>query len=823
MFDRFSQNARKSMQLARNESHARKHDAIGSEHLLIGLFREDQGIAAAVLRQAGVTEKGLDECLSSMVTPSDKPPAPGKLPFTLRVKKAMEKAVTQAEELRHNYIGPEHLMLGLLADPDNTAVQILVKLGVNLEMIKQELLEHMGEATSVKTELVEDVKEDEEESTSAPKKAAEKSGSKKALLQFGRDLTLLAKEGKLDPVIGRDSEIEAVLMVLARRTKNNPLLLGEPGVGKTAIAEGIALCIANGEAPKPILDHKVIALDLAAMVAGTKYRGQFEERIKAVMAEASKEKVILFIDEIHCLVGAGAAEGAIDAANVLKPALSRGEIKCIGATTLDEYKKLFEKDGALNRRFQKIMVDPPSKEATLNILRGLQSRYEEHHKIKYSDDALKAAVDLSDRYITARHFPDKAIDVIDEAGARMVLETFYPKELKDAERDVSAAHKKLQDATGRAATENLDEIKEEVAELVKYVERIKARLKRDAKKQLVPTVDRAIVAATVAKMTKVPVEGLTTDESLKLLSLENSLNDIVIGQNDAKSVLAKALRRTRAGLGDPKKPTGSFLFLGPTGVGKTLLVKAMARIMFGSEDCLVTLDMSEYMEQHSVSKLIGAPPGYVGFEEGGQLTERIRQQPYAIVLFDEIEKAHKDVFNTLLQILEEGKLTDSNGRVVSFKNCIIILTSNIGSDLIKSKAPLGFGASKESTDDIIKGQLENELSNHFRPEFLNRLDATITFKQLTKEELIQVLHLEMKKVLGRLDITGRKVTLTTAAQEFLLDKGYNPEMGARPLRRAIESHVQDLLAEEILRGNFPENTTAMLTKDETSEKLILCD
>jgi len=821
MFDRFTTSARKVMQLARNTSYVLKHDYIGTEQILNGLLKEDQGIAASVLRQAGVTEKALEDCIVSMVTPSDKPPAPGKLPFTTRTKKALEKAVTQAEELRHNYISTEHILLGLLADPDSTAIQILVKLGVNLDTLKQELLEHMGETTNVRAELVEEIKEEEE--TSSGKKAVDKAGSKKALLQFGRDLTLLAKEGKLDPVIGRDSEIESVLMILARRTKNNPLLLGEPGVGKTAIAEGIALSIASGEAPKTILDYRVIALDLSAMVAGTKYRGQFEERIKAVMQEASKEKVILFIDEIHCLIGAGAAEGAIDASNVLKPALSRGEIKCIGATTLDEYKKQFEKDGALNRRFQKIIVEPPSKDATLNILRGLQSKYEEHHKIKYSDDALKAAVDLSDRYITARYFPDKAIDVIDEAGARMVLETFYPRELKDAERDVAAVQKKLRDAAPRQNPEVLSEINQELAELEKYVERIKARIKREAKKQIVPTVDRAIIAATVAKMTKVPVEGLTTDESLKLLSLENSLNDIVIGQSDAKVALAKALRRTRAGLSDPSRPMGSFLFLGPTGVGKTLLVKAMARILFGSEEALITLDMSEYMEQHSVSRLIGPPPGYVGFEEGGQLTEAVRRQPYAIVLFDEIEKAHSDVFNTLLQILEEGKLTDSNGRIVNFKNTIIVLTSNIGSDVIKSKSPLGFGNSSESNDEMIKSQLEGELNRHFRPEFLNRLDAAITFKQLTKEELIKVLHLEMNKVLGRLNLTGRKATLAPSAEEFLLAKGYNPEMGARPLRRAVETYVQDLLAEEILRGNFQENTTVMVGKDENKEALVLCN
>jgi len=821
MFDRFTTSARKVMQLARNTSYVLKHDYIGTEQILNGLLKEDQGIAASVLRQAGVTEKALEDCIVSMVTPSDKPPAPGKLPFTTRTKKALEKAVTQAEELRHNYISTEHILLGLLADPDSTAIQILVKLGVNLDTLKQELLEHMGETTNVRAELVEEIKEEEE--TSSGKKAVDKAGSKKALLQFGRDLTLLAKEGKLDPVIGRDSEIESVLMILARRTKNNPLLLGEPGVGKTAIAEGIALSIASGEAPKTILDYRVIALDLSAMVAGTKYRGQFEERIKAVMQEASKEKVILFIDEIHCLIGAGAAEGAIDASNVLKPALSRGEIKCIGATTLDEYKKQFEKDGALNRRFQKIIVEPPSKDATLNILRGLQSKYEEHHKIKYSDDALKAAVDLSDRYITARYFPDKAIDVIDEAGARMVLETFYPRELKDAERDVAAVQKKLRDAAPRQNPEVLAEINQELAELEKYVERIKARIKREAKKQIVPTVDRAIIAATVAKMTKVPVEGLTTDESLKLLSLENSLNDIVIGQSDAKVALAKALRRTRAGLSDPSRPMGSFLFLGPTGVGKTLLVKAMARILFGSEEALITLDMSEYMEQHSVSRLIGPPPGYVGFEEGGQLTEAVRRQPYAIVLFDEIEKAHSDVFNTLLQILEEGKLTDSNGRIVNFKNTIIVLTSNIGSDVIKSKSPLGFGNSSESNDEMIKSQLEGELNRHFRPEFLNRLDAAITFKQLTKEELIKVLHLEMNKVLGRLNLTGRKATLAPSAEEFLLAKGYNPEMGARPLRRAVETYVQDLLAEEILRGNFQENTTVMVGKDENKEALVLCN
>lgn len=805
------------MRLARIESHGLSSECVGTEHILIGLRVEDSGFAAGSLRQAGVAAGDLRNIVIKGGRKVESPPPIGRIPFSDLAKKALEMAFAEAEEMRHNYIGTEHLLLGILDDVENNASKILVQLGYDIELIKQELYEIVGEAVVQSR----DEEEEEEEVVSGSSTKQQKGrGSKKALAQFGRDLTKLAAENKLDPVIGREDEIERINLILARRTKNNPLLLGEPGVGKTAIIEGIAQRIASGDCPESILKHRLIALDLTAMVAGTKYRGQFEERIKAVIKEAMNEDIILFIDEMHTLVGAGAAEGAIDAANVLKPALSRGEIKCIGATTLDEYRKYLEKDKALARRFQKVVIEPPSRDDTVRILKGLQSRYEKHHRVKYHPDAIVAAVDLADRYITTRFLPDKAIDVIDEAGARKVLELYRPKELLESEARLGVLKISQKEAIASQDFETAASYRDDIVTLSDQINRLRIRWKKLRSNRENVFVSKELIAYTVAKITGIPVDSITTSESDRLLALESELDKMVIGQKAAKEILAKSLRRTRAGLGDPKRPIGCFLFLGPTGVGKTLLVKAMAKSIFGDVDSLISLDMSEYMEKHNVSRLVGAPPGYVGYEEGGQLTEAVRRKPYSIVLFDEIEKAHSEIYNTLLQIMEEGKLTDSMGRVVDFRHCIIVLTSNVGSDAIKNKAPLGFGGSS-TTDEEIEKQLELELTKTFKPEFLNRLDAKVIFKQLTKEELNEVLNLELNKVAGRLEAQKREFELTKEAREFLLDKGWHPEFGARPLRRAVERYVENLFAEEILKGNFEENTAIMVDKVGDEENLYL--
>lgn len=812
MFDRFTIPARRVMKLARDECHASRHGFIGTEHILVGLIKEDQGIAAAVLRQQGAD---LKKVRAQIKIDQVDTPAPGIIPFTPRAKQSLEAAIDEAVQMRHNYVGPEHLLLGLINDEDSAAVQILFSLNIDIDVIRNETYELTGESP-VTTE-VEDKQETEASSSSSAKKRDNKKKSKRALVQFGRDLTELAEQKKLDPVIGRKDEIERVMLILARRTKNNPVLLGEPGVGKTAIVEGIAQQIIEGKAPESLHEHKIIALDLAAMVAGTKYRGQFEERIKAVIQEATETKVVLFIDEIHTLVGAGGAEGAIDAANVLKPALSRGEVRCIGATTLDEYSKTLEKDGAMERRFQKVVVEPPSKTESEQILYGLLSKYEEHHKVSYSNEAIEAAVHLSDRYINNRFLPDKAIDVIDEAGARLVMDNYRPSHLRDAEKDLESLQRSKEEAVASQKFEYAAEIRDKIAGLETAI--LELEHQWENREKTVPTVDKELIAITVAKMTGIPVASLSTSETDKLLKLEQTLNSYVIGQSKAKLAVAKALRKTRAGLGNPNRPVGCFLFLGPTGVGKTLLVKALAKELLDTEDSLISLDMSEYMEKHSVSRLVGAPPGYVGFDEGGQLTEAVRRKPYSIVLFDEIEKAHADVYNMLLQIMEEGHLTDSNGRKVNFKNTIIVMTSNVGSSAIQNKSPLGFGGTGESNESIIEKQIEEDLNKTFKPEFLNRLDDKIIFGQLNKEELYEVLDLELSKVQKRLEERSIKLTLTQEARDFLLKEGWNPDFGARPLRRAVATHIEDLLAEEILRGTIKPDSEVQL--DLRNEKLVI--
>lgn len=812
MFDRFTIAARKVLRLARNECAQFKHGFIGTEHFLLGLLKEDKSIAAAVLRNMGVA---YDKVVEEIEIESSNTPPVGIIPFTKRAKQSLEAAVEEAAHLRHNYIGPEHILLGLLDDEKGAAVQILIKLNADIDDVRADVLELVTESIPLE--------EEEEEKTvqAAPKRKAKGKKNKSALEQFGRDLTKYAEEGKLDPVIGRKDEIERVLLVLARRNKNNPILLGEPGVGKTAIVEGIAQQIVDGKAPEMLNGYKLIALDLAAMVAGTKYRGQFEDRIKAVMAEATKEKVVLFIDEIHTLVGAGGAEGAIDAANVLKPALSRGEIRCIGATTLDEYRKSLEKDGALARRFQKVIIDPPTPEQTERIISGVISKYEKHHKVKYSRDALKAAVALAERYITSRFLPDKALDVVDEAGARVVLEKHRPKKLSDAEMELELLCKSKDDAVANQEFEEAAALRDKIEKLETMISDLHKTWKREKKK--IPTVSKTLIAKTISKMTGIPVENLSASEAEKLLALEEHLSEIVIGQDKAKRQLSKSLRKTRAGLGDPKRPMGCYLFVGPTGVGKTLLAKAMAKIVFDSEDALITLDMSEYSEKINVSRLVGAAPGYVGYDEGGQLTEAVRRKPYSIVLFDEIEKAHPEVFNILLQIMEEGQITDSQGRKVSFKNTIVILTSNVGSSAILNKSSLGFGIGSETSEEMIERQIKDDLNKTFKPEFLNRLDAKVIFTQLTREELYKVLDLELDKVKKRLAAKTWKLDLTQSAKDFLLDKGYNPEYGARPLRRAVGTYVEDFLAEAILKGSFITEQVILLDKDPEEDSLKLAE
>jgi len=812
MFDRFTDRARKVMGLARQEAQRFNHQYIGTEHILLGLIQEGSGVAANVLRNLDVDPDKIRVEVEKIVQDGPTMVTMGQLPFTPRAKKVLELASEEATNLRHNYIGTEHLLLGLIRENEGVAAQVLMNLGLKLEDVREEVLELLGADMS------------NSDSTPGGGEKPSKKSKTPALDAFGRDLTELAREGKLDPVIGRKDEIERVTMILSRRTKNNPVLLGEPGVGKTAIVEGLAQDIIKGNVPEILRDKRIVVLDLAMMVAGTKYRGQFEERIKAVMTEVRRVKnVVLFIDELHTLVGAGGAEGAIDASNVLKPALSRGEVQCIGATTLDEYRKYIEKDGALARRFQSITVDPPSKEEAVEILKGLRDKYEAHHRVQYTDEALEAAVEMSSRYISDRFLPDKAIDVIDEAGARLRMKSMRtPPDLKDLEEDVKKLEKEKEEAVAGQDFERAASLRDKADKLKKKREQIK-REWREATRESGGIVDENMIAETVSKMTGVPLTRLEKGEAERLLQMEEELHKMVVAQHEAITTIARAVRRSRSGLKDPLRPMGSFLFLGPTGVGKTLLAKALARFMFDSEEALIQIDMSEYMEKHNVSRLVGAPPGYVGFEEGGQLTEKIRRRPYAVVLFDEIEKAHHDVFNMLLQIMEEGKLTDSFGRHVDFRNVILIMTSNIGSDIVKNKTTMGFipstGDSDERSYQQMKQQIMQELEKEFRPEFLNRLDDIVIFRQLTEKDLREIVKLEIGKVEKRLADKEISMELTEDAVDFLIEKGSDHEYGARPLRRAIEQRLEDPLSEEILRGAFEGKNHVVVEVDRDAEQL----
>jgi ATP-dependent Clp protease ATP-binding subunit ClpC len=818
MYERFTDRARKVMQLANQEAQRFNHEYIGTEHILLGLVKEGSGVAANVLKNLDIDLRKIRLEVEKLVQSGPDMVTMGKLPQTPRAKKVIEYSIEEARNLNHNYVGTEHLLLGLLREQEGVAAQVLMNLGLKLEDVREEVLNLLGHNM------------DSGESSGGGgggERTANKGKSKTpALDSFGRDLTELARQGKLDPVIGRQNEIERVIQVLSRRTKNNPVLLGEAGVGKTAIVEGLAQLVVDSNVPELLRDKRIVVLDLAMMVAGTKYRGQFEERIKAVMNEVRRARnTILFIDELHTLVGAGGAEGAIDASNVLKPALARGEIQCIGATTLDEYRKYIEKDAALARRFQEIIVNPPTKDETTEILRGLRDRYEAHHRVQIKDEALNAAVELSDRYISGRCLPDKAIDVIDESGARVRLKAMTrPPDLKELDAQIEQLNQEKEAAVAEQDFEKAAHLRDQADKHKKKKEQITKEW-REKSKEIDGVVDEEVIREVVSKMTGVPLKRIDTDETQRLLRMEDELHKMVISQHEAITRIAKAVRKSRAGLKDPKRPIGSFIFAGPTGVGKTLLAKQLAKFMFGDENALVQIDMSEYMEKHNVSRLVGAPPGYIGYEEGGQLTEKIRRRPYSVVLLDEIEKAHPDVWNMLLQIMEEGRLTDNVGRMIDFKNTIMIMTTNIGAEQITGRDPFGFQKKDDNSNyEKMKAMLKQEMERNFRPEFLNRLDDIIVFRSLNKEDMRAILTIELDKVSKRLKEKHLTLVLTDEAREVLIEKGYSPEFGARPLRRAIENNLEDPLSEMLLNGTFQGKDTLTVRVVETDgEKKITFD
>jgi len=821
MYERFTDRARKVMQLANQEAQRFNHEYIGTEHVLLGLIKEGSGVAANVLKNLDIDLRKIRMEVEKLVQSGPDMVTMGKLPQTPRAKKVIEYSMEEARNLNHNYVGTEHILLGLLREQEGVAAQVLMNLGLKLEDVREEVLNLLGHG----------MEEGGERSGMGGRQMAgaggggessPKSGKSKtpALDSFGRDLTELARQGKLDPVIGREKEIERAIQILCRRTKNNPVLLGEAGVGKTAIIEGFAQRVVNGNVPELLADRRIVVLDLAMMVAGTKYRGQFEERIKAVMNEVRRAKnTILFIDELHTLVGAGGAEGAIDASNVLKPALARGEIQCIGATTLDEYRKYIEKDSALDRRFQIIMVEPANKAEAVEILKGLRDRYESHHRVSISDEALEASVELSSRYITGRALPDKAIDVIDEAGARVRLKAMTkPPDLKEIDDEVERLIKEKEEAVANQDFEKAASLRDQ-ADKLKKKKQAMTKDWREKSREADGVVDEEVVAEVVSKMTGIPLTRMSTEDQARLMGMEDELHKRVIGQDTAIKSVSKAVRRSRSGLKDPKRPIGSFVFAGPTGVGKTLLAKALAEFMFGDADALIQIDMSEYMEKHNVSRLIGAPPGYVGFEEGGQLTEKIRRRPYAVVLLDEIEKSHPDVFNMLLQVMEEGRLTDSFGRNVDFRNTILIMTTNAGAEAIKNESSFGFQApDNDASYDSMKSRVNERIEKVFRPEFLNRLDDVIVFHHLTVDNLKQVIDIELEKVRERLQERGLQLELTDNAKKFLIKKGSDTDFGARPLRRALENFIEDPVSEELLKGEFQGKDTIQVDCKEVAGK-----
>ena len=809
MFERFTERARQVVVLAQEEARTLKHNYIGTEHILLGLLREEEGLAARVLESLDITVERVRAQVVRIVGSGEEVTS-GQIPFTPRAKKVLELALREALSLGHNYIGTEHILLGLVRENEGVAARILLDFDADSEKIRNEVIRMLSGPGG---------RRQGSGSGSGGAQAASGSGegkkSSKLLDQFGRNLTKLAADGKLDPVVGRETEIERIMQILSRRTKNNPVLIGEPGVGKTAVVEGLAQRITNADVPELLKGKQIYTLDLAALVAGSKYRGEFEERLKKVMKEITQRgDIILFIDELHNLVGAGAAEGAIDAASILKPALARGELQTIGATTLDEYRKYLERDSALERRFQQIRVDQPSIEETVQILEGLRDRYEQHHKIEITDEALRAASELADRYIADRQLPDKAIDLIDEAASRMRIKSMTaPPVYRDLEEKIETARREKE-----AAIENQEF---EKAAALRDDERTLTQEKRDLEDQWRsgegdgprPAIGEEEIADIVSMWTGIPVFKLTEAETAKLMRMEEELHKRVIGQHAAVEVISKAIRRSRAGLKDPKRPTGSFVFLGPSGVGKTELARTLAEFLFGDEDSMVRIDMSEYMEKHAVSRLVGSPPGYIGYDEGGQLTEAVRRKPYCVLLLDEIEKAHPDVFNILLQILEDGRLTDSQGRTVDFRHAIVIMTSNIGAQEIARNTPLGFAVSEDETGityEDMKTRIMGELKKVFRPEFLNRIDDVIVFHKLQKDEIKTIVELLLRRIRESMAERELQLDLTEEAKDFLVDKGWDPSMGARPLRRAIQRYIEDPLADFVLRSELPPGATVVV-------------
>lgn len=791
-FGNFTPRAQRVIQLARKEADTFNHPYVGTEHLLLGLIALGEGVAVNVLERMGVSLERVRLEVEKSVGHGPETKTVGNVPFTPRSKKVLQLALAEAQALNHTYVGTEHILLGLLREGEGVAAQVLRNMEVDIETARMEIMRELDPNFDL-----------EEEPAEVPEKAKPAAEQKTpALNTFGRDLTELAKKGELDPVIGRQDELERVIQILCRRNKNNPVLLGEAGVGKTAVVEGLASVIASGDVPEIMRSKKVITLDMALMIAGTKYRGQFEERIKAVMDEIKRARnIILFIDELHTIVGAGSAEGAMDASNIIKPALSRGELQCVGATTLNEYRKYIEKDSALERRFQPVRIDEPSVDDTIQILKGIRLKYEEHHNAIYDSEALEAAARLTDRYISGRFLPDKAIDAIDEAGARVrILCSTRSPDLRDKEAEIEVIREKKESAIRDQKFEEAARMRDqERVEREKLDVIVKAWNEENSKKKLHVTEDD--IMAVVSRMSGVPLKQMDGKELTRLLKMEEELEQTVVGQSHAVEAVARALRRSRADLKDPRRPIGSFIFLGPTGVGKTLLAKALAEFMFSDSDALIQVDMSEYMEKFTVSRLVGSPPGYVGHEEGGQLTEKVRRRPYSVVLFDEVEKAHPDVMHMLLQILEEGRLTDSVGRKIDFRNTIIILTSNLGFDTSKKGAGLGFGGSSETLDyERLKAQMLDDAKKAFKPEFLNRLDDIVVFRKLLRSDVSRILDIELRKVTSRLEGKGHTLKFSKSAMEFLVDKGFDPSFGARPLRRAVEKYLEDAMSEEILKG-----------------------
>ena len=809
----FTPRAQQVLALARKEADRFNHNFVGTERLLLGLIKLGQGVAVNVLQKMGLDLETVRLEVEKQVGTGPDQKQVGNIPYTPRVKKVLNLASKEAKQLQHTYVGTEHILLGLLREGDGVAARVLKNLDIDIEQTRQEILKELDPNFAMSDEEMEEDEEGEEE---APTKGGKKGNKTPALRAFGRDLTEIARKGEMDPVIGRADEIERVIQILCRRTKNNPVLLGEAGVGKTAIVEGLAQEIIAGNVPEILRDRRVVTLDLALMVAGTKYRGQFEERIKAVMDEIRRAKnVILFIDELHTIVGAGSAEGTMDASNIIKPALSRAELQCVGATTLNEYRKYIEKDAALERRFQTVKVEAPSIDEAVEILKGLRVKYEDHHHAEISDEAVEASVRLSDRYITARYLPDKAIDVMDEAGSRARIKTMTrPPEIKELEQKIEEIKEKKEEAIKEQDFERAAAMRDEEKQAKENLETSMEEWKAASADNRVVISDEDIMQV-ISKWTGIPLQRMEKDEIKKLLSMEKTLEETIIGQSDAVEALSKALRRSRADLKDPIRPIGAFALLGPTGVGKTLLAKTIAKELFGDPKALIQIDMSEYMEKFASSRLVGSPPGYVGFEEGGQLTEQVRRRPYSVVLFDEIEKAHPDVANMLLQILEEGKLTDSQGRTVDFRNTIILLTSNVGAESAKRSKSIGFNNTDEDVDyEKMKELIMDEAKKAFRPEFLNRLDDVIVFHSLDKQALMKILDLEIIKVVERLEKKDINLVLDDKARDFLVKKGHDPEYGARPMRRAVERFMEDPLAEEILRDKLTEGQPIQVSSDE---------